>query len=286
MSEYTFKYTGGSQTFQVPSSGYYRITCHGAQGGGRQIDGNSYLGIGGKGGYAAGTVYLEKGTSLYIFVGGVGGCSNSSRATGGYNGGGYAWASSNTEPASGGGGATDVRLISGLWDNPQGLLSRIIVAGGGGGGGEDSGDMGGYGGGITGAPGGYDGSGGVFGKGAHTPCDGGGGGGGWIGGNTYSGSQTIPTANDGCDTSGGSGGSGYVYTNTSEVYPGYLVDKKYQMIDALLFGAENDGNGFVSIKPANVGSMIIVNNKCSKCNYASYMAMFLTYSLSGIFILK
>ncbi len=32
-----------------------------------------------------------------------------------------------------GGGATDIRLVGGAWDNEQGLLSRIIVAGGGGG---------------------------------------------------------------------------------------------------------------------------------------------------------
>ncbi|MGX4438155.1 glycine-rich protein, partial [Clostridioides difficile] len=34
---------------------------------------------------------------------------------------------------SGGGGATDIRLVNGDWNNEQGLLSRIIVAGGGGG---------------------------------------------------------------------------------------------------------------------------------------------------------
>jgi hypothetical protein len=275
MSEYSFSYTGSSQTFQIPASDYYVIFFYGAQGGGRQINGYSHSGIGGKGGYASGIVYLEKNTTLYIFVGGVGVAATSGIATGGYNGGGYACVYSSTEPANGGGGATDVRLISGPWDDPSGLLSRIIVAGGGGGGGED-GELGGYGGGITG---------GVFGKGAHTRCRGSGGGGGWIGGNTYSGSQTIPTSSYGCDTDSGSGGSGYVYTNTSEVYPGYLVDKKYQMFNSVLTGNVNEGNGKVLIYSLGLGK-IMVNNKCSRCNYASYMTTFLMYSLSGIFILK
>jgi hypothetical protein len=223
---FTYGCTGGSQTFVAPGTGNYRISCYGAQGGGRQSSGNSYSGLGGRGGYASGVIYLEKGTILYVYAGCVGGSANDTIATGGFNGGGSAYGSYYGEPANGGGGASDVRLISGPWDNPSGLLSRIIVAGGGGG--EDPGDVVGYGGGVTGGQGGSSGSGGEFGKGAHTNYVGGGGGGGWIGGNTAGGSQTIPTSTQGYNAQGGSGGSGYVYTNTSSVYSGYLVVNPYR----------------------------------------------------------
>ncbi|WP_245397439.1 glycine-rich protein, partial [Clostridioides difficile] len=45
--------------------------------------------------------------------------------------------------------ATDIRLVGGSWDNPQGLFSRILVAGGGGGS-ADSSYEGGNGGGLIG----------------------------------------------------------------------------------------------------------------------------------------
>jgi hypothetical protein len=197
MSNYYYNYTeifnctGSSQTYLLKYSGTYFIEVYGAQGGGRQISGDYDSGIGGLGGYAAGKVFLEKGTSLYVYVGCVGSSSNNTVAKGGFNGGGYGCsAHTSGEAGNGGGGASDVRLIGGAWDNSNGLLSRFIVAGGGGGGGEDRGDTGGFGGGTTGGLNrySYTGSGGEFGKGAHTNYEGGGGGGGWIGGNTYGGS--------------------------------------------------------------------------------------------------
>jgi hypothetical protein len=222
---------------------------------------------------------------LYVYVGCVGGSSDSGPAKGGYNGGGYACSCGSSDPANGGGGASDVRLTGGEWDNSNGLLSRFIVAGGGGGGGED-GDLGGYGGGVSGGLNPYNqaGTGGVFGKGAHTNYDGGGGGGGWIGGFTRGGSQTIPTSCDCTDTNGGTGGSGYVYTNTSEVYNGYLVPTKYQMFDTVLTGNVNNGNGVVKITSE---SIIIVDEKCkcTNCNRASLIASFILISLTGVLIL-
>jgi hypothetical protein len=252
------------------------------------MSGNTESGFGGRGGYAAGKINLEKGTTLYVYVGCVGGYSGGGVAKGGYNGGGYACSSRIGDPAHGGGGASDVRLIGGAWDYSNGLLSRFIVAGGGGGGGEESGDLGGYGGGLLGGLNIYKdiGSGGVFGKGAHTPNDGGGGGGGWIGGNTTSGSQTIPTTCSTADTSGGSGGSGYVYTNTSEVYNGYLVPTKYQMFDAVLTPNVTEGHGSVII---TFQSPIVDNDlkcKCTHYNRASFITTFILISLNGIFILK
>jgi hypothetical protein len=284
----TFNCTENSQSFYVNYSGVYLIEAYGAQGGGRQSSGNSYSGYGGRGGYAAGKVNLEKDTILYIYVGCVGGSSNGTVAKGGFNGGGYACSEGYSEPGNGGGGASDVRLIGGAWDNSNGLLSRFIVAGGGGGGGEDPGNLGGYGGGPTGGSTyGYAGAGGVFGKGAHTPNDGGGGGGGWIGGNTLGGSQTIPTSCSRSDTDGGNGGSGYVYTNTSEVYNGYLVHPKYQMFDAILAPNITEGNGTVRI---TFQSTIIVDNdlncKCTNYDRASFVALFNLISLTGVFMLK
>ena len=273
---YVYNCTNNYEVFKAEYPGYYQIECYGAQGGGKQSSGNSDSGIGGKGGYAKGTIKLEKSDILYVYVGCVGKSSSSGIALGGFNGGGAAYASSSGEPANGGGGASDVRLINGSWDNSKGLLSRIIVAGGGGGGGEDSGEIGGYGGGISGGiatthHNSNPETGGVFGKGAHTKYDGGGGGGGWIGGHTNGGSQTLPTSNDSTDADGGSGGSGYIYTNTSQLYSGYLVPTKYQMTDTSLIGNVNEGDGSVIITP-----FILVNHK--SCKYKDRRRSFVTDS--------
>jgi hypothetical protein len=152
---------------------------------------------------------------------------NNGPAKGGQNGGRYGCSTDFGEPGNGGSGANDIRVIGGSWDDSNGLLSSFIVTGGGCGGGEDSGNTGGYCGGISGGINSNDntGSDGVFGKGAHTNRDGGDGGG-WISWFTLDGSQTIPTSCTGNDANSGAGGSGYVYTNTSEVYNGYLVPKK------------------------------------------------------------
>jgi hypothetical protein len=282
-----FRCTGAAQTFQVKFSGVYLFEVYGAQGGGSQSSGNTAAGIGGKGGYASGKVHLEEGTFLYVYVGCVGSSSNSGIVSGGFNGGGYNCGRSTSEPGNGGGGASDVRLVGGAWDNPDGLLSRIIVAGGGGGGGEDTGETGGYGGGITGGLEKYNnvGSGGVFGKGAHSQYNGGGGGGGWIGGNAYSGSQTIPTSCV-CCSYGGNGGSGYVYTSTSERYQGYSVPSKYQMSKAILTPNVNEGNGRVKISINLTDIAGSGNCRCTNCNRASFITSFALISLTGIFILQ
>lgn len=72
-----YDYTGGEQTFVVPTDGYYTLEAWGA-------------GAPGLGGYTSGSVYLTANTNLYINVGGTGGNINySDLSTGGYNGGGY-----------------------------------------------------------------------------------------------------------------------------------------------------------------------------------------------------
>ena len=224
-------------TFVTPG-GYYKLEVWGAQGGGKQTHNISELGVGGKGGYAKGIVHLDPNDTLYINVGEEGHGAETGIAIGGYNGGGATWASSSGDPAGGGGGATDIRI------NQNDLHSRVIVAGGGGGGGEDN-ETGGFGGGTSGG-GGYPGTqtstsgGGVFGQGAHTPYDGGGAGGGWYGAGSAGGSQTLPTGNNGNDNNGGSGGSGYIFTSTSDIVEGYLLDNKYQLTEATLLGGDKN----------------------------------------------
>ena len=152
----TFESTGSSEEYVVPYSGYYEIELWGAAGGqGRTNYTLNYKG--GKGGYTKGTIYLEKGTILYFYVGGKGlnaaSVSKCVGGLGGYNGGAQGGidgnCDSNPEPGAGGGGATDVRLVGGDWNNSDSLKSRIMVAGGGGGGsysyvGSSAGGLNGY----------------------------------------------------------------------------------------------------------------------------------------------
>ena len=122
----TFSFTGNSQKI-ILVPGTYIFECWGAQG-------NIFAwGNGGKGAYTKGIISLKKRRSFYVFVGehgktGVDGYS--------FNGGGYSQSS--------GGGASDIRLKDGNWDDFYSLKSRIIVAAGGGG--PDSSENGGAGG--------------------------------------------------------------------------------------------------------------------------------------------
>jgi hypothetical protein len=96
-------------------AGKYNLEVWGAQGGNDSYYPTTYFG--GRGGYSKGTVNLKSRTTLYVYVGGSG--------TGSTSGG--------TQGSTGGGGGTDIRLQSGIWNSTTGLKSRIIVAGGGGG---------------------------------------------------------------------------------------------------------------------------------------------------------
>ncbi len=109
-----FEAIGDVQTFTALYTGDYLLETWGAQGG--DDPANPTTVFGGRGGYAKGAVHLTAGTTLYVYVGSQGiGCLGSS------------WNS------TGGGGATDIRLVGGDWKSAEGLYSRIIVAGGGGG---------------------------------------------------------------------------------------------------------------------------------------------------------
>jgi len=122
-----FVYTGEEQSYVVSSSGYYKLEAWGAQGG--HYDDSNY---GGKGAYTSGEIYLEKGTKLYVYVGGQGPAIVDYTNIGGYNGGGYS-GNHTSAYSSGGGGSTDFRLVGGAWNDFESLKSRIMVAAGGGG---------------------------------------------------------------------------------------------------------------------------------------------------------
>lgn len=224
-----FNYTGTVQTVTLPK-GTYKLECWGAQGGYSSSNSGIEVGMGGKGGYSAGTITLNQKTLIYIYTGGVGSISGNGKADGGFPNGGSSWASSTSEGAGGGGGSSDIRI------GTDSLYARVIVAGGGGGGGEDN-ETGGYGGGETGGtsgsgtPGSQTAPSGYFGIGGHTSYDGGGGGGGWYGAYPAGGQTTPATGSSGSDTSGSPGGSGYVYTSaTASNYPsGCLLNSSYYL---------------------------------------------------------
>lgn len=123
----TFNYLEKSQTYTVLKDGYYKIEAYGASGGSFETA------LGGKGAYTSGVIYLNKGDILYAYVGQEGSCVSNTSASNTFNGGGGAITSSINDTACRGGGATDIRLISGLWYNELSLNSRIMVAAGGGG---------------------------------------------------------------------------------------------------------------------------------------------------------
>ncbi len=130
---FEFAYTGAEQAFIVVLSGKYKIELWGASGGYN----TQYAE--GAGAYTSGIINLSENDVLYIYVGSIGstGCTPYTSCTGtAFNGGGaggYFTVSSYLRRIAGGGGATDVRLVSGTWSDLTSLRSRIMVAGAGGG---------------------------------------------------------------------------------------------------------------------------------------------------------
>jgi hypothetical protein len=206
------EYTSNGSYYTVTlQPGKYIFETWGARGGN---------GSGGYGGYAAGQLNLTVARTFYIYVG----------SSAGYNGGG-----SSRLSYSIGGGATDIRLNNGAWNDITSLRSRIIVAGGGGGnGGYSAQSAGAIAGGLTGYIGGdhygnpgtggtqtyggsagrlywYGATNGSFGIGGNAETasntSAGAGGGGYYGGG--GGSSDYSNYND-LDDSGGGGGSSFV----------------------------------------------------------------------------
>ena len=226
--------TSYSNIYLIP--GKYRLECWGAQGGGfNSTSNNANAGVGGKGGYTAGTLTVKNNTTLFVLPGSVGKCGYGSYQGGGLGGGGTGFGSSESEPGAGGGGASIIRL--GDYSSNQ---ATIMVAGGGGGGGEDATDTGGVGGGVNGGSTGYAGGtqtypgnntngGGHFTGNSTGFADGGAGGGGWYGGGSVY-STTAET-----DGNGGGGGSGFVYTAPNSLI---TLPSQYYLTDTVLL----DGN--------------------------------------------
>jgi len=148
----TYEYTGNYETFVVPRNGMYRIELWGASGGddltyrvvaeggdGIYTERDAKF-IGGYGGYTSGEIELTENDKLYIYVGEMGKRNLQSTFNGGGSGAiggtGYRGTNPNGDIALAGfsgGGATDVRLVKGEWNDFQSLKSRIMVASGGGG---------------------------------------------------------------------------------------------------------------------------------------------------------
>jgi hypothetical protein len=117
---YNYDYTGASQTFTAPYAGTYKLECWGA--------GCTCLGA-----YTSGFLYLKKNTILYIYVGTGSEDYAYTTLTHSivFNGGGGFTNGCNDFNNDTGGGATDIRLVNGSWDDFLSLKSRIMVAAGG-----------------------------------------------------------------------------------------------------------------------------------------------------------
>lgn len=132
-SKTEFNYTGNYQEYETQDTGYYYVECYGASGGQNNWAG-SLLSNFGTGGYTSGIIKLNKCEKIYVYVGqqGANGITTSNTLnSSSFNGGGSGMGSSD---GNDGGGATDIRLISGNWDSFESLKSRIMVAGGSSGG--------------------------------------------------------------------------------------------------------------------------------------------------------
>lgn len=149
-----YEYNGKEQYFIVPKSGTYKLEAWGAQGGNSTT---TY--IGGYGAYSFGNIYLDRGSSIFINIGGMGEtCSEPmTSCSGGYNGGGNGKSYENVpvnSTAAGGGGATHIATSSGLLTSFGSNRGSILLVAAGGGGGHHTnntnGGIGGVGGGIKG----------------------------------------------------------------------------------------------------------------------------------------
>jgi len=286
----TFVYTGGQQTYTVPSIlTSITVDAYGAEGaaGGLVASNNATtITAGGLGARVVSTLDVTPLSTVYVYVGGAG-----SGTTGGYNGGGSAGPiESNGGQGGGGGGASDVRY------GGTALGNRAVVAGGGGGGGGggqndgsggaltrggdggngdqtgvagDNGDAfasgggGGAGTGGTGSAGGTGGTGGVSGSngssgtggaggdGTSAFAKGGGGGGGYFGGG---GGGTGLSFGGGDDGGGGGGGGGSSYSISSAEYTGGARSGNGQIT---ISGGVNSGSpAFTAITSTNLSGYV------------------------------
>ncbi|MFI3211276.1 MAG: glycine rich domain-containing protein [Peptostreptococcaceae bacterium] len=148
-SVFHYPYKGEVQTFVAPMDGIYKFEAWGAEGGDNKyywgqnvpvLGSTASVATTNNGAYAEGQSYLNKGDTIYVYVGGRGQDETSdinahSRVVenGGWNGGGNGFGAA----SAGGGGATDFRLNNDLesakFTSKSADDTRILVAGGGGG---------------------------------------------------------------------------------------------------------------------------------------------------------
>ncbi|MDS6292638.1 glycine rich domain-containing protein, partial [Clostridioides difficile] len=207
--------------------------------------------------------------------------STSNNTKSGFNGGGKGYLNQQvmgTYYSMYGGGATDIRLVGGAWDNEQGLLSRIIVAGGGGGSYHPY--TGGAGGGLEGGtgyssndryrPGGTQYQGGIgrvntengsFGKGCSVKdSTGEGGGGGWFGGAGMNG------------VGAGGGGSSYVLTKDSYKPTGYTPTSEYYFDNIVMTPGGNTAGAYGYAQITLLQSLPFLNISSYNSTQATFKA--------------
>ncbi|MCL6819969.1 glycine rich domain-containing protein, partial [Clostridioides difficile] len=277
-TEWNFGYNGSPQSV-ILKPGKYKFECWGSSGG---INNSSWY-TDAKGGYSKGEITLKKQTTLYVYVGesGFASSSTSNNTKSGFNGGGKGYLNQQvmgTYYSMYGGGATDIRLVGGAWDNEQGLLSRIIVAGGGGGSYHPY--TGGAGGGLAGGtgysandrhrPGGTQYQGGIgrvstengsFGKGCSAKdSTGEGGGGGWFGGAGMNG------------VGAGGGGSGYVLTKDSYKPTGYTPTSEYYFDNIVMTPGGNTAGAYGYAQITLLQSLPFLNISSYNSTQATFKA--------------
>lgn len=236
-----------AQEYIVPygQAGWYKIELWGAAG-----ENGASSARGGAGAYTSGLIYLEENTLIYFYIGGQG-----SGNSGGFNGGG-----NGAGTGKGGGGATDVRLKAGEWNDASSLSSRIMVAAGGSGAnnttsGQNGGTLEAYdsadslnGDGASQISGGQAGTGatnGTLGAGGKGSSNGSGGGGGLYGGG--GGGQ------NGIGGGGSSYISGYAGVATNGDYSKTQNNGKY-FIDGMMAENANTGSGRAKIELISTSS--------------------------------
>lgn len=144
--------------FTASHAGYYLVNLWGGDGAPGGASNNSAGGIGGAGGHIYGTVYLDKGDTLFYTLGGDGVQTSSASSGGGANGDGGAHGDSGNAMVGGGGGYSAVFLFDADDNFAASYLDAngnikvtsilesdrqskyIMIAGGGGGGGAGNGD--------------------------------------------------------------------------------------------------------------------------------------------------
>ena len=234
--------------------GHYFFDCYGASGG--------FGGArGGRGAHVSAHAIIQNFQSLYLFIGSKGSDRNfeAKSSPGGYNGGGAGGPGGIRsdgliyQSGAGGGGATDIRLVPGLWDDEKSLNSRVLVAAGGGG--AAFGLIGGAGGREEGLCSEIDdccsyicgGDESTFGKGQDGAAGGGlnlgfegkgGGGGGWFGGLAQKNTTNFSNSGGGGGSSYISGATGFEENENFKFYHAYIEDGEH---------SEYSGDGYIVV---------------------------------------